>query len=211
MLTLVKFTCMHIIHAVCMDMEFKVNNKSSGQGRTMEVCIDDQWYETTSTAKAVNNSSSLQDISIKADSTSVTIVLSEQSLPTDKTFSGYDLSCTTSALSDGQIHEVKVPNVSAGTTRVQVGGLLPGTAYECCVYAHILINTPIDLISSHCASTKTKSDKVPGFDDLAVGLGTSLGLLLGVMCVGSVLINILLVMRLKNSTTRNFKPSCTNE
>ena len=214
MLILIKFTCMYIIHAVCMDMEFRVNNKSSGQGRTMEVCIDDQWHETTSMAKAANNTCSIQDVSIKADSTSVMIVLSEQSIPNDKTFSGYDLSCTTSELSDGQIHEVKVPNVSAGTTRVQVDGLLPGTAYECCVYAHILTNTLIDLISSHCASTKTKSDnlyKVPGCDDLAIGLGTSLGLLLVVVCVGLIFINILLVIRLKNSTTRNFKPSCTDE
>ena len=69
MLTLIRFTCMHIFHAVCMDMEFRVNNKSSGQGRIMEVCIDDQWHEITSTAKAVNNSSSLQDVSIQADST----------------------------------------------------------------------------------------------------------------------------------------------
>ena len=48
-------------------------------------------------------------------------------------------------------------------------------------------------------------------DDLAVGLGTSLGLLLVVVCGGSVFINILLVMRSKNSTTRSFKPSRTNE
>ena len=95
MLILIKFTCMYIIHAVCMDMEFRVNNKSSGQGRTMEVCIDDQWHETTSTAKAANNTCSIQDVSIKADSTSVMIVLSEQSIPNDKTISGYDLLCTT--------------------------------------------------------------------------------------------------------------------
>ena len=73
-------------------------------------------------------------------------------------------------------------------------------------------NTPLDLISSRCTTAKTRSDKVSGCDDdLAVGLGTSLGLLLVVVCVGSVFINILLVIRLKNSTTRNFKPSRTNE
>ena len=193
-------------------MEFRVNNKSSGHGKIAEVCIDDQWHEVTS-AKVANNSQSPQNISIRVDSTSVMVVFSQQSIPnaSDKTISGYDLLCTTSAPSDGQIHEVKVPNISASTSRIQVNGLLPGTAYECCVYAHILTNTPLDLISSRCAITKTKPDKVPGCDDLVVGLGTSLGLLLVVVCVGSVFINILLVMWLKNSTTRNFKPSCTNE
>ena len=176
----------------------------------MEVCINDQWHEVSST-KVANDSQSPQDISIQVDSTSVMITWSEQSVPNDKIISGYDLSCTRSELSDGQIHEVKVPNINASTTRIQVNGLLPGTSYECCVYSHILTNTPLDLISSHCATTKTKSDKVPDCNDLAIGLGTSLGLLLIFVCVGSVFINILLVMRLKNNITRNFKPSCTNE
>ena len=191
-------------------MEFRVNNKSSGHGKIVEVCIDDQWHEVTS-AKVANDSQSPQD-SIQVDSTSESVMItwSEQSIPNDKTISGYDLLCTTPAISDGQIHEVKVPNISASTTRIQVNGLLSGTVYECCVNVHLLTNTSLDLISSRCATTKTKSDKVPGCNDLAVGLGTSLGLLL-VVCVGSVFINILLVMRLKNSITRNFKPSCTNE
>ena len=140
--------------------------------------------------------------------------MSEHSIPSDKIISGYDLSCTISVLSDGQIQEMEVPNVSTSMTMIQVIGLLPGTAYECCVCVHILTNTPLDLISSICVTTKTKSDnnfRVPGCDDLVVCLGTGLGLLLVVVCVGSVFINILLVMRLKNSTTRNFKPSCTNE
>ena len=121
----------------------------------MEVCIDDQWYEATRSAKVVSNSQSSQNISIQVDSTSVMVVLSEQSIPNDKTFSEYDLSCTTSALSDGQIHEMKVPNVSASTNRIQVSGLLPGTAYECCINAHILTNTPLDLISSSCVTRVT--------------------------------------------------------
>ena len=197
-------------YSVCRDMEFRVNNKSSGHGKIVEVCIDDQWHEATS-AKVANNSQPPQDISIQVDSTSVMITWSEQSIPNDKIISGYDLLCTTSALSDGQIDEVKVLNINASTTRIQVNGLLPGTSYECCVNVHLLTNIPLDLISSRCATTKTKSDKVPGCDELVVGLGTSLGLLLVVVCVGSVFINILLVMRLKNSTTRNFKPSCINE
>ena len=198
--------------SVCTDMEIRVNNKSSDHEKIAEVCIDDQWREVTS-AEVASNSQSPQDISIQVDSTSVMVVLSEQSIPNDKIISRYDLLCTTSALSDDQIYKVKVPNISASTSRIQVNGLLPGTAYECCVYAHLLTNTPLDLISSRCATTKTKPDKLPGCNDLAIGLGTSLGLLLVVVCVGSVFINILLaiVMRLKNSTTRNFKPSCTNE
>ena len=74
-----------------------------------------------------------------------------------------------------------MPNVSTSTTRIQVIGLLPGTEYECCLNAHILTNTPLDLISSECVTTNTKSDnnfKVPGCDDLVVRLGTGLGLLL---------------------------------
>ena len=196
--------------SVCRDMEFRVNNKSSGHGKIVEVCIDDQWHEATS-AKVANDSQSPQDISIQVDSTSVMIIWSEQSIPNDKIISGYNLLCTTSAPSDGQIHEVKVPNISASTTRIQVNGLLPATAYKCCVYAHILTNTSLDLISSHCATTKTKSDKVPGCDDLVVCLGISLGLLPVVVCGGSVFITILFVMHLKNSTTRSFKPPCTNE
>ena len=210
-----------MFYIVCRDMELRVNNKSNHCGRFIEVCIDDQWYEATSiTIAASLNSQSPQDIFIQVDSTSnsVMITWSEQSIPNDKTISGYDLSCTTSALFDGQVHEVKVPNVNASMTRVQVSGLLPGTAYECCVSAHILTNTPLDLISSSCATTKTESlqdpnrtqsDKVPGGDDdLVVGLGTGLGLLLVVVCWGSLFINAFLVMRLKNSTTTNFN---TNE
>ena len=211
-----------MFYVVCRDMELRVNNKSNHRGRFIEVCIDDQWYEATFKTIAASNSQSPQDIFIQVDSTSnsVMITWSEQSIPNDKTISGYDLSCTTSALSDGQIHEVKVPNVSASMTRVQVGGLLPGTAYECCVSAHILTNTPLDLISSSCATTKTESlqdlnrtkSEVPdGDDDLVVGLGTGLGLLLVVVCGGSIFINAFLVMHLKNSTTTNFKHSCTNE
>ena len=119
------FTCLVVyicnVPIVCRNMELRINNKS----RLIEVCIDDQWYEATSSTTAASNSRSHspQDISIQVDSTSnsVKITWSEQSIPNDKIISGYDLSCTASALSDGQIHEVKVPNVSASTTRVQVG------------------------------------------------------------------------------------------
>ena len=164
-------------------MEFRVNNKSSGHGKIAEVCIDDQWHEVTS-AKVANDSQSPQDISIQVDSTSVMVVLSEQSIPNDKTISGYDLLCTTSALSDGQIHEVKVPNIRATTTRIQVNGLLPGTSYECCVYAHILTNTPLDLISSRCATTKTESLQERPSDSLIIGLGTGLGICFLLLVLG---------------------------
>ena len=144
----------------------------------MEVCIDDQWHEAIHSAKVATNTQSPQDVSIQVDSTSVMVVLSEQSILNDKTISGYDLSCTTSALSEGQIHEVKVPNVSASTNRIQVSGLLPSTAYECCVNAHILTNTPLDLISSSCitVTTITKSLQERPTDGLIIGLGTGLSI-----------------------------------
>jgi hypothetical protein len=144
-------------------MELRVNNKSNGHGRTAEVCINDEWHETTS-AKVVNDPHSPQDISVMiADSTSVTINWSWQQSSDNRIISGYDLSCTTASLSDhGQIHEVRIPNISTSTTEVQVSGILPGTAYECCVNTHIQTNTPLDLISSSCDSVHvpTSTDNV---------------------------------------------------
>ena len=160
---------------VCRDLELRINNNNSGHGRIVEVCIDDQWHEAIRSAKVASNSQSSQDISIQVDSTSVMVVLSEQSIPNDKTISAYNLLCTTSVLSDGQIHEVKVPNISASATRIQVSGLLPGTPYKCCVSAHILTNTPLDLISSSCIITKTKSLQEAS-NSLVIGLGTGLGI-----------------------------------
>ena len=197
-------------------MEFRVNNNSDGHGRIAEVCIDDEWHEATS-AKIANNSQSphVQDIFVMiADSTSVMIKWSAgQSIPNDnKMISGYDLSCTTSALSDGQIHEVRLPNISTSTTQIQVLGLLPGMAYECCVNAHIHTSTPIDLISSSCVSTSTKSEKEPSCRDLASGLGAGLGLLLLALFVGSIFINIFLIKRLaKKDQGMKVKFSSTNQ
>ena len=218
-------------------MEFRVNNSSNSRGRIAEVCIDDEWYEATS-AKISNNSQSPQDISVMiADSTSVMIKWSTgQSVPNDnKIISGYDLSCTTSSLSDGQIHEVRVPNISTSTTEIQVHGLLPDTAYECCVNAHIHTNTPLDLISSRCITTRTEFvstepeittlSTFPGTDsvttrtefvsnrnNLAIGLGTGLSIaFLLLIMMGLIILNIFLIIRLRNGTATTFKPSCTNE
>ena len=148
-------------------MEFRVINASSGDEgnvNTVEVCIDDQWHKVT--AKITNNSPLSQNISVQTNSTSTIIIWSpaEQSIPNDKTIIGYDLTCTTSSLSDHrQIHEVRVPNISTSTTRVQVSGLLPGTAYQCCVNAHIQTNTPLDLISSNCITTSAIADSESEF------------------------------------------------
>ena len=196
-------------------MEFRVNSNSDGHGRIAEVCIDDEWHEATS-AKITNNSQSPRDISVMiADSTSVTIKWSTgQSIPNDnKIISGYDLSCTTSALSDGQIHEMRAPNISTSTTKIQVHGLLPGTAYKCCVNAHIHTNTPIDLISSSCVATSTESEEVSSRSiDLATGLGAGLGLLLLALFVGSIFINIFLIKRLaKKDQGMKVKFSSTNQ
>ena len=202
-------------------MEFRVNSESTtSNGRVVEVCIDDQWHETPSTAKS-NNTQSSQDIfvMISADSSSESVMITwstGQSIPNDnKIISGYDLSCTTSSLSDGQIHEVRVPNISRSTTKIQVHGLLPDMAYECCVHAHIHTNTPLDLISSscHCVATSTESEKVSSRSiDLASGLGAGLGFLLLALFVGSIFINIFLIKRLaKKDQGMKVKFSSTNQ
>ena len=187
---------------MCRDLELRINNKSDVHESTVEMCIDDQWHEAKRSMLVANYSQPLQDISvIIVDSISVMIKWSgQQSSPSDINISRYDLSCTTSSLSDhGQIHEVRVSNISTSTTRVQVSGLLPGTAYQCCVNAHIQTNTPLDLISSNCIATSTtKSEQVSSCGDsfdseLAAGLGAGLGLLLVVVCMGSILINMFLV------------------
>ena len=203
-------------HSVCRDLELRINinNKSDVHESTVEVCIDDHWHkwheETSANLKVTNNSQPLQDISvIIVDSTSESVILEWSGQPNDKNISGYSLSCTTLSLSDhGQIHEVRVPNINTSTTRVQVSGLLPGTAYQCCVNAHIQTNTPLDLISSNCVATSTtKSEKVSSCTcgdsfELATGLGAGLGLLLIVVCVGSILINMFLVKRLLKENDR---------
>ena len=114
---------------VCRDLEFRVNNRSiNDHGGIVEVCIDDQWHEARF-AIVASNPQLPRNINFSvtiADSPSVTMKWSgQQSIPSDNiTINGYDLSCTTSSLSDyGQIHEVRVPNISTSTTRVQVSGL----------------------------------------------------------------------------------------
>ena len=181
------------------------------------MCIDDQWHEIKRSMLIANNSQPLQDISIViVDSNSVMIKWSgQQSSLNNEDINGYYLSCTTSSLSNHrQIHEVRVSNISTSTTRVQVSGLLPGTAYQCCVNAYIQTNTPLDLISSNCVTTSTtKSETVPNCGDLTVGLGAGLDLLLVVVCVGSILINMFLIKRLLKEKDRSTKVkiSSTNQ
>ena len=54
------------------------------EGLWKYICIDDQWHEAICNAKVASNSQSSQDISIQVDSTSMMVVLSEQSIPNDK-------------------------------------------------------------------------------------------------------------------------------
>ena len=148
---------MIIKHSVCRDLELRVNNKSDVHESTAEVCIDDQWHDSTT---KINNSPSPQNFSVQKHSTSMIIIWSpaEQSIPNDKNINRYSVLCATSSLSDdGQIHEVGVSNICISTTEVQISGLLPGTAYQCCVNAHIQTNTPLDLISSNCVNVSTKT------------------------------------------------------
>ena len=63
-------------------MEFRDNSESTtSNGRVVEVCINDQWHEISSTTRVANNTQSPQDISIvlviTADSSSVTIEWSQ--------------------------------------------------------------------------------------------------------------------------------------
>ena len=137
------------------------------------------------------------------DSTSESMILEWSGQPNDKSIIGYDLSCTASSLSDhGQIHEVRISNISTSTTRVQVSGLLPGMAYQCCVNAHIQTNTPLDLISSNCVATSTKSVQEPMIalsNGLIIGLGVGLG-------ICSLLLLVSILVGLKVSKTI----SCTS-
>ena len=133
------------------------------------------------------------------------ITWSEQSIPNDKSVIGYDLSCTTSALSDGQIHEVKVPNISASTNRIQVSGLLLGTAYECCINVHILTYTPLDLISSSCVTTKTGSLQEQSSDGLVLGLVMGLGICSLLLIVGMLMVGFII------SKTRCSKHNSTTQ
>ena len=192
-------------NSVCRDLELRVNNKSDVHRSTVEMCINDQWHEVKRSMLVANNSQPLQDISVMiADSTSESVMLEWSGKPSDKSISGYDLSCITSSLTNyGQIHEVRVSNISTSTTMVQISGLLPGTAYQCCVNAHIQTNTPLDLISFNCVATSTtKSKTVPNCGALAIGLGAGLGLLLILVCVGSILVNMFLVKRLLKEKDR---------
>ena len=186
-------------------MEFRIINASSGDEGTVnsvEVCIDDQWHKATT--KITNNSSSPQNIFVQQNSTSMIIIWShaEQSIPIIMNISGYSVLCTASSLSDsehGQIHEVRVSNISASTTTVQVSGLLPGKAYQCCVNAHIQTNTPLDLINSNCVETSTKSVQEPIVNSLIIGLGIGLG-----TCSLLLLVSILLGFKISKTM------SCTS-
>ena len=105
------------------------------------------------------------------------------------------------------IHEVRVSNIILSTTRAQVSGLLPGTAYQCCVNAHIQTNPPLDLINSICVITTTKSEKPvtiinKSFQDLnglIIGLGVGLGI-----CSLLLLVSILVGFKVSKIM------SCTN-
>ena len=147
-----------------------------------------------------NNSQSLQDIPVMiVDSTSESVMLEWSGQPNDKNISGYNLSCTASSDSDhGQIHEVRVPNISTSTTRVQVSGLLPGMAYQCCVNAHIQTNTPLDLINSNCVATSTKSVHIEPMiaNGLIIGLGVGLGI-----CSLLLLVSILKISKTMSCTS----------
>ena len=99
---------------------------------------------------------------------------------------------------------MRVPNISTSTTRVQVSGLLPGMAYQCCINAYIQTNTPLDLISSNCVATSTKSVQESMIaNGLIIGLGVGLGI-----CSLLLLVSILKVSKTM-SCTNCLKPDST--
>ena len=195
-------------------MEVRVNNASSsdeGAVNTVEVCINDQWHDSI-TQIITNNSPSPQNISVQETFTSMIIIWSpvEQSIPNhyDKNISGYSVLCTTSSLSDhGQIHEVRVSNISTSTTRVQISGLLPGTAYQCCVNAHIQTNTPLDLISSTCVTVSTASVQEPNNDGLIIGSGSGLGFSSLLLLVS--VVSMLVALVVSKTCSTSFKCNST--
>ena len=162
------------------------------------MCIDDQWHEVKRSMLLANNSQPLQDIFVViVDSTSESVMLEWSGQPNDKNISGYDVSCTASS-DYGQIHEVRVPNVSTSTTRVQVSGLVPGTAYQFCVNVHIQTNAPLDLINSTCVATSTKSVHIEPMiaNGLIIGLGVGPG-----VCSLLLLVSILVVSKTMSCTS----------
>ena len=173
---------------MCRDRELRFGDQGS---RNVEVCSDDQWHAVS--IGAIVNNSTRGNISVMAVSpTSVTIGFSLNSL-----VRAYDLSCTT--VSNGQIHSVKVANVSREVTETQISGLAPNTNYECCATAYTMMTSiPIDIISLSCTTTNTPNLPItvqpPATSEVSgnlfmIGFWTILGIcfLVLFMCVGFII------------------------
>lgn len=153
--------------------------------RNVEVCIDDQWLAVVDSA--VVNNITQGNITSMTTSTSVTIIWSPS---LDLEFSKYDVSCTTNI--NGQIHSIKVSDLSVSMLTVNIGGLRPSTDYECCVTVHTQRNVQIDTLSTNCTVVRTLRGSAPSeisSDSVTIGLGASLGLFVVLLlaCVGCIL------------------------
>ena len=177
-------------------MELRFND---GDTKNVEVCRSDQWHAVSNSAIVSNIT--LGNITVTANPTSAMIGFSLNDLRDDQRVRGYDVSCTT--ISNGQIHSVKVADVSREITTTQMTGLTPNTDYECCVTAYIETNIPIDIISLSCTTVRTLSltPPIPEAAELnnnfyIIGFWTSLSICLLVLCV-CVLSMILFLCALK--------------
>ena len=161
-------------------MELRFGDQGSGK---VEVCSGDQWHAVSNGAIVNNNTRG--NITVTAvDPTSVTIGYTSSTMGVQT----YDVSCTT--VSNGQIHSVKVTDVSREVTMIQISGLSPNTDYECCATAYTTTNVPIDTISLSCTITRTPSLPVTPPETLElngnffmIGFWSILGICLLLLCL----------------------------
>ena len=168
-----------LIHSVCRDLELRFID------RNVEVCVSDQWHAVVDSA-VVNNITPGNIMSSTADSTSVTVVWTP---PPNLVFNKYDVSCTNE--NSGQIHTIKVADLSADVLTVNIRGLMPATDYTCCITVHTETNLQIDTLSMTCTEARTLAEGGPSelsssSTTIAIGLGAVAGfcILLLIVSIG---------------------------
>lgn len=165
---------------MCRDLELRFGDQGS---RNVEVCSGDQWHAVSNGAIVNNNTRGSISV-IAVNPTSVTIQYTSNSIGVR----AYDMSCTT--VRNGQIHSIKVTDVSREVTVIQMNGFTPNTDYECCATAYTITNIPIDTINLSCTTTRTLSliEQPPVTGQLnsnffMVGFWSILGICLLLLCL----------------------------
>ena len=189
---------------MCRDRELRFSDQGS---RNVEVCSGDQWH-VVSNGVIVNNNTRGNISVIAVNPTSITIGFSSNGLGAQP----YNMSCTT--VSNGQIHSVKVADVSREVSEIQISGLAPNTSYECCATTYTLTSVPIDTISLSCTTTNTPSLPIPvptpataevSGNLFMIGFWTILGICLLVLFVcGGFIVGCLIALK---QTTKSLKYS----